>query len=89
MRRNAGKVNAMASSLLSLSTLALDNSDVPLRRFQTELLGTVMDHLVAADVLIGDQAALPIASSGSSQNVAPNVFYLATRLVDKLWQVQR
>ncbi len=45
-----------------------------------------MDHLVAADVLIGDQAALPIVAGGSLQNIAPNVFYLASRLVDKLWQ---
>ncbi len=57
-----------------------------LLRFQTELLGIVMDHLVAADVLIGDQAALPIVSGGNLQNIAPNVFYLASRLVDKLWQ---
>ncbi|XP_040570676.1 WD repeat and FYVE domain-containing protein 3 isoform X2 [Lepeophtheirus salmonis] len=44
-------------------------------RFQTELLGIVMDHLLAADVLIG----------GDSQFVGPNVYYLASRLVDKLW----
>lgn len=44
-----------------------------------------MDHLLAADVLIGDQAALPIAPGGSTQHVAPNVFYLASRIVDKLW----
>ncbi len=57
-----------------------------LSRFQTELLGIIMDHLVAADVLIGDQAALPIVAGGNLQNIAPNVFYLASRLVDKLWQ---
>lgn len=55
-------------------------------QFQTELLSLVMDHLVAADVLIGDQAALPIVSGGNVQNIAPNVFYLVSRLVDKLWQ---
>jgi hypothetical protein len=55
-------------------------------RFQTELLGVVMDHLLAADILIGDQAALPIVPGGNSQHIAPNVFYLASRLVDKLWQ---
>ena len=45
-----------------------------------------MDHLLAADVLIGDQAALPIVNGGNAQYIAPNVFYLASRLVDKLWQ---
>ena len=55
-------------------------------RFQTELLGLVMDHLLAADILIGDQAALPVVPGGNGANIAPNVFYLASRLVDKLWQ---
>ena len=55
-------------------------------RFQTEILGVIMDHLLAADVLIGDQAALPIVNGGNAQYIAPNVFYLASRLVDKLWQ---
>jgi len=44
-----------------------------------------MDHLVAADVLIGEQAALPTVPLGAPQHVAPNVFYLCSRLVDKLW----
>ena len=43
-----------------------------------------MEHLLAADVLLGDQAALP--SGGSYAHRAHNVFYLASRLVDKLWQ---
>ena len=55
-------------------------------RFQTELLGLVMDHLLAADILIGDQAAIPVVPGGNAQHVASNVFYLASRLVDKLWQ---
>jgi hypothetical protein len=29
-------------------------------RFQTDLLTLIMDHLVDADILIGEQAALPI-----------------------------
>ena len=29
-------------------------------RFQTDLLTLIMDHLVAADILIGEQAALPV-----------------------------
>ena len=55
-------------------------------RFQTDLLTLIMDHLVAADILIGEQAALPIVPGGSANHIAPNVFYLASRLVDKLWQ---
>ena len=54
--------------------------------FQTELLGLVMDRLLAADILIGDQAALPSVPGGNMQYIAPNVFYLASRLVDKIWQ---
>jgi hypothetical protein len=55
-------------------------------RFQTEVLGTLMEHLLAADVLIGEQAALPVVPGGSLQYIAPNVCYLAARIVDKLWQ---
>ena len=47
--------------------------------FQTEMLGVIMDHLLAADVLIGDQAALPVVNGGNSQYIPPNVFYLASR----------
>ena len=56
------------------------------RFFQTELLAILMSHLLAADVLIGEGAALPVVPGGSVQHIAPNVFYLASRLVDKLWQ---
>jgi hypothetical protein len=45
-----------------------------------------MEHLLAADVLIGEQAALPVVPGGSLQYIAPNVCYLAARIVDKLWQ---
>ena len=44
-----------------------------------------MEHLLDADVLIGEGAALPIVQGGSVQNIAPNVFYLAARIVDKMW----
>ncbi|XP_059488715.1 WD repeat and FYVE domain-containing protein 3 [Neocloeon triangulifer] len=54
--------------------------------FQTELLAILMEHLLAADVLIGEQAALPVVPGGSIQNLAPNVYYLAGRIVDKMWQ---
>ncbi|XP_068245244.1 WD repeat and FYVE domain-containing protein 3 isoform X2 [Palaemon carinicauda] len=53
--------------------------------FQTQLLGTLMEHLLDADILIGEGAALPIVAGGSIQHIAPNVFYLAARIVDKLW----
>ena len=33
--------------------------------FQTELLAILMEHLLAADVLIGDGAALPVVPGGS------------------------
>ena len=52
-------------------------------KFQTELLWVVMDHLIAADILIGDQAALPVVPGGNYQYIAPNVFYLASRLIGK------
>ncbi|KAL1139731.1 hypothetical protein AAG570_006709 [Ranatra chinensis] len=64
-----------------------DTGSVPEQsRLQTEVLGALMDHLLAADVLIGDQSALPIVQGGSVHNIAPNVSYLAARTVDKLWQ---
>ncbi|XP_017775866.1 PREDICTED: WD repeat and FYVE domain-containing protein 3 isoform X2 [Nicrophorus vespilloides] len=56
--------------------------------YQTEILVTLMDHLLAADMLVGDQAAIPIVPLPNAhvQHVAPNVFYLTSRIVDKLWQ---
>jgi len=55
--------------------------------YQTEILNNLMDHLLAADVLLGDQAALPTSSSAYT-HLANNVFYLAGRIVDNLWQGQ-
>ena len=46
----------------------------------------MMDYLADADVLLGDQAALRILTSGSHGNTTNNVFYFAGRVVDKLWQ---
>lgn len=53
-----------------------------------KVLVTLMDHLLAADMLVGDQAAIPIVPLANAhiQHVAPNVFYLTARIVDKLWQ---
>ncbi|KAG8229679.1 hypothetical protein J437_LFUL010268 [Ladona fulva] len=64
-----------------------ENSSGPQQaKFQTDVLGALMEHLLAADVLIGEQAALPVVPGGNLQHIAPNVFYLAGRIVDKLWQ---
>lgn len=56
--------------------------------YQTEVLSTLMEHLLAADMLVGDQAAIPIVPLAAAhvQHVAPNVCYLTSRIVDKLWQ---
>nr|XP_033770548.1 WD repeat and FYVE domain-containing protein 3 isoform X3 [Geotrypetes seraphini] len=56
------------------------------KEFQTYILDSVMDHLLAADVLLGEDASLPITSGGSYQVLVNNVFYFAQRVVDKLWQ---
>lgn len=64
-----------------------DNASISQQtKYQTEVLGTLMEHLLAADVLIGEQAALPVVPGGGQQNIATNVCYLAARIVDKLWQ---
>lgn len=55
-------------------------------QYQTEILSILMDHLLAADVLIGEQAALPVVPGGSANNITSNVCYLTARIVDKLWQ---
>ncbi|XP_071644042.1 WD repeat and FYVE domain-containing protein 3 isoform X2 [Temnothorax longispinosus] len=55
-------------------------------RYQTEVLSILMEHLLAADVLIGEQAALPVVPGGSANNITHNVCYVAARIVDKLWQ---
>ncbi|XP_055626946.1 WD repeat and FYVE domain-containing protein 3 isoform X2 [Toxorhynchites rutilus septentrionalis] len=68
-----------------------ENSSFEARRiFLTEIVTTLMDHLLAADILVGEQAALPIVPLLQShvQNIVPNVFYLTARIVDKLWQSQ-
>lgn len=66
-----------------------EHSDIAMQiSFQTEIITALMDHLLAADMLVGEQAALPIVPLLQShiQNIAPNVFYLTARVVDKLWQ---
>lgn len=41
---------------------------------------------MAVDVLLGDQGALQIMAGGNFANVASNVFYFTSRVVDKLIQ---
>ncbi|GFN82004.1 WD repeat and fyve domain-containing protein 3, partial [Plakobranchus ocellatus] len=71
--------------------LVLDNtpdhvSRAQQRQFQTEMLKIVMEHLLAADVLLGEQAALPLMGSQHSySHMAASVFYFASRVVDKMW----
>ncbi|KAH8413938.1 hypothetical protein KR009_000634 [Drosophila setifemur] len=57
-------------------------------QYQTKIIIALMDHLLAADVLAGEQAALPLMTllQSQMQHIAPNVFYLTGRVVDKLWQ---
>lgn len=84
---------SLSSKITPVIDLVLDsspeNSESSLQiTFQTEIISALMDHLLAADVLVGEQAALPIVPLLQShvQNIAPNVFYLTARVVDKLWQ---
>ncbi|XP_076854600.1 LOW QUALITY PROTEIN: WD repeat and FYVE domain-containing protein 3 [Brachyhypopomus gauderio] len=56
------------------------------KEFQSYILDSVMEHLLAADVLLGEDASMPITTGGSYQVLVNNVFYFAQRVVDKLWQ---
>lgn len=65
------------------------NADLCLQiEYQTEIITAVMNHFLAADILVGEQAALSIVPLIQSHTnyVAPNVFYFTTRVIDKLWQ---
>ncbi|XP_055711660.1 WD repeat and FYVE domain-containing protein 3 [Phlebotomus papatasi] len=81
-----GKASPVVDLVLDSSP---ESSDLTQQiEFQTEIISALMDHLLAADVLVGEQAALPIVPLLQShiQNVVPNVFYVTARIVDKLWQ---
>ncbi|ALC38357.1 bchs [Drosophila busckii] len=68
---------------------APERAALPLQvEYQTQIIIALMDHLLAADVLVGEQAALPLVPllQSHTQHIAPNVFYLTARIVDKLWQ---
>ncbi|KAM9447222.1 WD repeat and FYVE domain-containing protein 3 isoform 4-T5 [Clarias gariepinus] len=56
------------------------------KEFQSYILDGVMEHLLAADVLLGEDASMPITTGGNYQVLVNNVFYFAQRVVDKLWQ---
>ncbi|XP_077377164.1 WD repeat and FYVE domain-containing protein 3 isoform X1 [Festucalex cinctus] len=56
------------------------------KEFQSNILDGVMEHLLAADVLLGEDSSLPLSSGGSYQILVHNVFYFCQRVVDKLWQ---
>ncbi|MEQ2274764.1 WD repeat and FYVE domain-containing protein 3 [Xenotaenia resolanae] len=56
------------------------------KEFQSSILDGVMEHLLAADVLLGEDASLPLSTGGSYQILVNNVFYFTQRVVDKLWQ---
>ncbi|CAG9764999.1 unnamed protein product [Ceutorhynchus assimilis] len=73
---------------LVLDAYPIDSSNSQQVAYQTEVLVTLMEHLLAADMLVGDQAAIPIVPLANAhiQHVAPNVFYLTARIVDKMWQ---
>lgn len=90
-------VDSLSLSLTSKVTPVIDlvldaspeNSELAQQiAFQTEIIAALIDHLLAADVLVGEQAALPIVPLLQSHvhNIAPNVFYLTARIVDKMWQ---
>ncbi|XP_042903173.1 WD repeat and FYVE domain-containing protein 3 isoform X2 [Parasteatoda tepidariorum] len=71
---------------LLLEAIPIDSTHNQQCEFQMDILSLVMDHLLAADVLLGEQAAMPIVAGGSYSNIVPNVFYFTSCLVDKLWQ---
>ncbi|XP_035234406.1 WD repeat and FYVE domain-containing protein 3 isoform X2 [Anguilla anguilla] len=56
------------------------------KEFQSYILDSVMEHLLAADVLLGEDSSMPVTSGGSYQILVHNVFYFTQRVVDKLWQ---
>uniref|UniRef100_A0A183BBA3 MMS22L_N domain-containing protein n=1 Tax=Echinostoma caproni TaxID=27848 RepID=A0A183BBA3_9TREM len=57
------------------------------QEFQTRLLVELMNHFVAVNIL--DHRALQVSCGGDPVNLPPNLVYLATRIVDKLWQVSQ
>lgn len=54
--------------------------------YQTEILSMLMEHLLATDILSGEQVGFPVVSGGSAYNITHNVCYVTVRIVDKLWQ---
>ena len=54
--------------------------------FQTAILKLIMDHLLAADILLGEQAAVQLYSSSSISHIVAHVFFFTNLVVDKLWR---
>lgn len=81
-----GKTSPVIDLVLDASPV--DAPAILQNAFQTEIISALIEHLLAADVLVGEQAALPIVPLLQShiQNIPPNVFYLTSRIVDKMWQ---
>ena len=50
------------------------------------MLSRTMDHLLAGDVLLGEQGALPLAAGGNYSAMRHAVFYFSSICCDKLWQ---
>ncbi|XP_071808138.1 WD repeat and FYVE domain-containing protein 3-like isoform X3 [Asterias amurensis] len=71
---------------LLLEASPVRSTPMQTNEFQTEVLANLMDRLVAGDVLLERESALPIAAGGSFNNLINNVFYISSRVVDKLWQ---
>uniref|UniRef100_A0A1B0A860 WD repeat and FYVE domain-containing protein 3 n=1 Tax=Glossina pallidipes TaxID=7398 RepID=A0A1B0A860_GLOPL len=81
-----GKTTPVIDLVLDASP---DSAEVLLQvEYQTEIITALMDHLLAADILVGEQAALSIVPllQSHTQHIAPNVFYFTARVVDKMWQ---
>uniref|UniRef100_A0A1A9X279 WD repeat and FYVE domain-containing protein 3 n=1 Tax=Glossina brevipalpis TaxID=37001 RepID=A0A1A9X279_9MUSC len=81
-----GKTTPVIDLVLDASP---DHAEVHLQvEYQTEIITALMDHLLAADILVGEQAALSIVPllQSHTQHIAPNVFYFTARVVDKMWQ---
>ncbi|VEL38228.1 unnamed protein product [Protopolystoma xenopodis] len=53
---------------------------------QTILLQNLMEHFLATDILV-DPISLPLPPGGMSVRIPNHICYFASRLVDKLWQV--
>uniref|UniRef100_A0A915IK38 WD repeat and FYVE domain-containing protein 3 n=1 Tax=Romanomermis culicivorax TaxID=13658 RepID=A0A915IK38_ROMCU len=78
----------LENPFLTLKVIPEGSSRTEQSAFITHLLRSVMDHLVAADVLLcGQSLSLPLTLSVTSNYsvLAANVFYFTARTVDCIW----